>query len=668
MIKVNSFYRRLTESFRAKVFTLFVFFIVIVSVSFTVFFIQHESKNYHEQLENEGKLLASLLAYNSRLAVFAENSEMLESAAEGIMKNAHVMGVAIFAANGEMLARVSRNGSNDLAQYGPDERNRIAAYLVDLKEPSFSLRQDRIVFYAPIISEVVYPTTESLYFKERPKPPEYRTIGLVRIALETADLDRSIVRLLLAALCLLALFLFLGVVGAYKVLGGMTKPLNTLMDGVRAVGKGDLSLRIPVETADEIGKVAVAFNTMAGRLERREAEKAELEEQLRLAQEMKAKEEWEQTFNTVPDLIAILDRERRIVQLNRAMAERCGIPKEEAVGMRCYEVLHEAGCPMEGCPSEQMFRDGRNHEKEIYEKKLDSHFWITVTPLRDMDGEITGCVHVCRDITEHKRAEDEKKAIQAKLIQTNKMTSLGLLVSGMAHEVNNPNNSIKFSAHVLARAWSDMLPILDDYGRTEGDFVIGGHQYSQIREALPQLITGITESSRRIEGIIKNLRDFVRKGQADLSMQTDINRIVSVSASILNNQIKTYTGQFKLELDEGVPSVRGNSQQLEQVVINLIMNALQSLSGKEGAVRVSTSFDEGAGNAVIRVSDTGCGMPEEVKARLFEPFFSTKLDSGGTGLGLAISNVIIKDHKGSLEFESEKGKGTTAVVRLPVNR
>ncbi|HEX2770781.1 MAG TPA: ATP-binding protein, partial [Geobacteraceae bacterium] len=279
---------------------------------------------------------------------------------------------------------------------------------------------------------------------------------------------------------------------------------------------------------------------------------------------------------------------------------------------------------------------------------------------------LIGCVHVARDISEWKRAEEEKKAIQAKLIQTNKMTSLGLLVSGMAHEVNNPNNSIKFTAHVLGKTWSDMLPILDKYFQEEGDFVIGGHQYSQLREALPQLISGITDCSRRIEGIIKNLRDFVRKGKADLSMQTDINRIVSVSASILNNQIKMHTYHFRIDLCEGMPEIRGNSQQLEQVVINLIMNALQSLPDKERSVSVSTCFDELAGQAIIKVSDNGCGMSADVKSRLFEPFYSTKLDSGGTGLGLAISNVIIIDHSGVLEFDSESGKGTTAIVKLPV--
>jgi PAS domain S-box-containing protein len=666
MISPNSFIK-LKESFRAKVFFLCILFIVIVSFSFTFFFILHESNTYQEQLVNEGNLLASILAYNSRLAVFAENMETLQAAAEGITKNKNVISVTIFAANGELLAEVNKDGTViDPALKSAEETKRIRTLLGETKSASFSRNRNDIVFYSQIISETVYPTTESLYFKEKTKPPEYRAIGLVRIVLGKTDLNRRVGNLLLVGILFLTLFLFLGIAGVYKVLSWITEPLDSLMEGVRTVGKGDLSRRIPIETADEIGKVAVAFNAMAETLERREAEKMYLEEQLRLAQKMEAKAEWERTFDTVTDLIAIIDREQRIVQVNEAMAQRFRITKEEAAGKRCFELFHEKKSADAGCPCLRLLKDGREHETEIYETRLDSHFWITVTPLRKSSGELIGCVHVARDISEWKRAEEEKKTIQAKLIQTNKMTSLGLLVSGMAHEVNNPNNSIKFTAHVLAKAWNDMLPILDKYFQEEGDFVIGGHHYSQLREAFPQLISGITDSSRRIEGIITNLRDFVRKGKADLSMQTDINRIVSVSASILNNQIKMHTYHFRIDLSEGMPEIRGNSQQLEQVVINLIMNALQSLPDKERSVSVSTCFDEQAGQAVIKVSDNGCGMSADVKNRLFEPFYSTKLDSGGTGLGLAISNVIIMDHRGVLEFDSEPGKGTTAIVKLPV--
>ena len=158
---------------------------------------------------------------------------------------------------------------------------------------------------------------------------------------------------------------------------------------------------------------------------------------------------------------------------------------------------------------------------------------------------------------------------------------------------------------------------------------------------MPQHISGITANSRRIEGIIKNLRDFAQKGVANLTYKVDVNMVISLSVSIINTQVKQHTRHFKLALVEGLPAVRGNPQQLEQVLI-----------------RESNCV-------IIRVEDDGEGMPKEVKDRIFEPFFSTKLDRGGSGLGLAISNFIIKEHNGSLEFESEPGTGTTAIVTLP---
>jgi len=660
-------FSRLRESFKAKLFSLFILVIVVISFSFTIFFVRHESKSYQEQLVSEGKLLASLLAYNSRLPVFAENTEALHSAADGITKHDNVVSVAIYASDGEMLTEVNKGGAaGNSALKNAEIKKRIGADPGKMISPSTLETRDDISFYSPIISEVINPSTESLYFSDKPKPTEYRTIGLVRVVLEKADLKRRIRDLLLVGALFLAFFLSLGIVGAYTLLKGITKPLNSLMEGVRNVGTGDLSQRVPIETADEIGQVALAFNTMAETLERREAEKAQLEEQLRLAQKMEAKEEWERTFDTVTDLVAIIDRDQKIVQINEAIADRFHISKEEAVGKNCFFVFHGKESAIADCPYLKQLEDGREHELELYESKLESHFWTTVTPLRKSDGALMGCVHVSRDITEWKRAEDEKKVIQAKLIQTNKMTSLGLMVSGMAHEVNNPNNSIKFTAHVIAKVWHDLLPVLDQYFREEGDFMIGGQNYSQMRESFPQLLSGITESSRRIEGIIKNLREFVQKGKADMSMQVDINRIVSISASILSNQIKMHTNHFKLDLIESAPNVRGNSQQLEQVVINLIMNALQALPDRDKSVRVETLFDELAGEAVIKVSDNGTGMPVEAKNRLFEPFFSTKLENGGTGLGLAISNVIVKDHRGVLEFDSEPGMGTTAIIKLPV--
>ena len=316
----------------------------------------------------------------------------------------------------------------------------------------------------------------------------------------------------------------------------------------------------------------------------------------------------------------------------------------------------------------ELKKTGRPYDLEYRIIRPDGSIrWIWDRGYPVLDGSEQGACYtgVAMDVTEQKHASEEKNAIQAKLVQTNKMTSLGLMVSGLGHEVNNPNNNIKLIAHLLARSWQDILPILEKQFREEGDFLIAGQSFSQAKEILPLHIAGIRDNSRRIEGIIKNLRDFVRKGAANMNVKAEINTIITVAAAIVNSQVKQHTRHFRLNLHEGLPSVIGNPQQLEQVIINLILNAVQALPDRERKVLVSTSLDRDGGFVIITIADEGAGMPPEVRDRLGEPFFSTKLDQGGTGLGLAIANFIIKEHKGLLEFESEPGKGTTVQVKLP---
>jgi len=270
------------------------------------------------------------------------------------------------------------------------------------------------------------------------------------------------------------------------------------------------------------------------------------------------------------------------------------------------------------------------------------------------------------DISEKVRVEKESRLIQTKLIQTNKMTSLGLLIAGIAHEINNPNNSILLGSELLSRTWEDVCPLLESRFRSEGEYILGGRSYSEVRESVPRLLAMMTDSSRRIEGIINNLREFVIQGNAGINQQVDINRIVSVSASILQNHIKKHTQHFSLNLQETLPQVTGNPQQLEQVVVNLIMNAIQSLPSQDRGVQVSTGRDQDGGHVTITVRDEGCGIHPEFLSHVFEPFSSTKLDSGGTGLGLAISDQIIKEHHGRIEIDSTVGSGTNITVILPV--
>jgi PAS domain S-box-containing protein len=651
----------LRESFRTKIFSIFALFIIVISCSFTIFFIHHESGSHTEKLIIEGKLLANILAYNSRLAVFANNHEMLKDAVDGIMPHEHVLAAGVYTADGQPLIEKT-NPRGHTFTHG-DIRSCMAQAG---KQPSPIVfpEPDHIDFIAPVITETVAGSAEALYFNEKSSPAQRRVIGLARIMLDKSEMNRKVQHLVFTGVVLCALFLLLGSIIAFSIIKGVLTPLNRLMESVHALERGEQSKQVPVETKDEIGQVAIAFNDMVDSLERRDAEKQKLQEQLRHAQKMEAKEEWERTFDTVPDLVAILDRESRIVRINKALAERLRCAKDDVVGQRCNEYLHGAEPLAGGYP----LLAGNMYAAEVYEKKLASHFWVTISPLRNSDGNLTGSVYVARDITQRKVAEEEKKMIQAKLVQTNKMTSIGLLVSGLAHDVNNPNGSIMLAARLLAKSWKDIEPILDKFHDDEGDFSVGGLKYSQVRDTLSYHIAGIMENSRRIEGIINNLKDFVRKGKANLSITTDVNDVVAVSASILNSHIKRLTSHFKLELAERLPSIKGNPQQLEQVVINLILNALQALPDKKRGVRVVTSADTLNGFVVIAVHDEGCGMSQEVRSRIFEPFFSTKIDRGGTGLGLAISNFIVKEHNGTLEFASEPGIGTTALVKLPLEK
>ena len=271
-----------------------------------------------------------------------------------------------------------------------------------------------------------------------------------------------------------------------------------------------------------------------------------------------------------------------------------------------------------------------------------------------------------RDITEKMRLEDEVRATQAKLIHTNKMASIGMLASSVAHEINNPNNCISVNAAMMADVWHDAEPVLVKALGEDGDFTLRGIPFSKMRDFAPRLLNGITEGSRRITAIIQNMRDYVREEKSGLHSEIDVNHLIRNAASILWHHIHVRTDNFQMTLAENLPLAWGNGQQIEQVIINLIVNALQSLTDKRAGVFVTTSSDVNSGTISITVRDEGRGMDATILARLKEPFFSTKLAEGGTGLGLYISDSILKEHKGFLEFDSSPGRGTTATVILPM--
>ena len=255
---------------------------------------------------------------------------------------------------------------------------------------------------------------------------------------------------------------------------------------------------------------------------------------------------------------------------------------------------------------------------------------------------------------------------QSRLIQAHKLASIGMLASGIAHEINNPNNYIAFNSDLMSEIWSDALPVLEAYAAENPAFTLGGLPFEEIPATTARLLSGLADGSRRISAIVSQLNQYARPGALSNDTGFDVNKAVTSAVTLLDHHIRRRTDAFSIQLAEHLPRARGVSQQIEQVLINLITNALQAISNRSQAVVVSTFQDGEAGDVVIMVADQGQGMAPGTLARLKEPFFSTRHDSGGTGLGLSISNDIIQEHGGLLLFESEQGKGTRASVRLKV--
>ncbi|GEM_PF-1154702 len=291
---------------------------------------------------------------------------------------------------------------------------------------------------------------------------------------------------------------------------------------------------------------------------------------------------------------------------------------------------------------------------------------VSIAPLFDADGNATEFVALYEDITRTVLAEKEAAQQQQQLFEADRMIAMGILTSGIAHEINNPNTYIMSSAQTLSQAWREAVMVLDEYHEENGEFAIGGLPYSTLREMLPALNARVLDGSRRIGRIIKELLVFSRRESTKTTETVDLNKVLTTVEVLLSSMIKKSTHHFAMHLQQGELLVDGNFQRLEQVLINVLQNACQALSAPDKGIQVVSRTDEEKGVAVVQVHDQGQGISEENLNRVMDPFFTTKRDSGGTGLGLAVSSTIVHDLGGTLQFESREGDGTTVTLSLPL--
>jgi len=274
-------------------------------------------------------------------------------------------------------------------------------------------------------------------------------------------------------------------------------------------------------------------------------------------------------------------------------------------------------------------------------------------------------------IAEQKKYEESMKAMQAQIIQQEKMASIGQLAAGVAHEINNPMGFITSNLTSLGK----YAERLDTYiaALQKSLYECPGHpgleELDQLRQKLKvdyiisdvnELINESLDGANRVRRIVQDLKSFSRVDQAEKS-RTNLNDCLETTINIAWNELK-YIATLERRFGN-IPEINCNPQQLNQVFLNLLVNAAQSME-QQGGITVTTWSEPG--QVCVSIADTGKGMPKEVQERIFEPFFTTKPAGKGTGLGLSISADIIRKHQGEISVESEPGRGTTFTVRLPV--
>ncbi|MDJ0763385.1 MAG: 7TM diverse intracellular signaling domain-containing protein [Myxococcota bacterium] len=263
------------------------------------------------------------------------------------------------------------------------------------------------------------------------------------------------------------------------------------------------------------------------------------------------------------------------------------------------------------------------------------------------------------DVTERKLAEEQ-------MFRAEKMASLGQIIAGVAHEINNPNNFIYFNLPILEKYIDAMKPFMDESAAKNPGLKLVNMPYEMFIEDIYKLLGNMQHGSKRITSIVGDLKNYVRSSEAEDKKPESLNSVIDQVMTLVGKQVRKRVKTFEVEVEPDLPLVLMNAGKIEQVLINLVINAGQAVDKDDAWVRVNAaSPDDNRRWVEVCVSDNGSGISEENQHKIFEPFFTTKSEEAGTGLGLAISQQIIDDHGGEIELQSKKGQGTTFILRFP---
>ncbi len=308
---------------------------------------------------------------------------------------------------------------------------------------------------------------------------------------------------------------------------------------------------------------------------------------------------------------------------------------------------------------------------------------VTYTVSAMIEGEeITGAVITYNDITERKRAEEERSRMERQLNQTHKMEAVGQLAGGIAHEINTPIQYVEENLRFLQESNVDINMLLDAYHTLlrqaesieslrpqveEVKRIMNDVDFDYLKGETPKTLEQTLEGARQVARIVLAMKEFAHPGSHNME-SVDLNQIIRNTVAVCKNEWK-YVAETELQLAEDLPQVECLGGEISQVVLNLIVNAAHAIEAtkREGKGKITISSALSNGQIEVRIADNGSGIPEAIRESIFNPFFTTKEVGRGTGQGLAIAqDIVAGKHRGQLFFETEEGVGTTFVIRLPL--
>ena len=266
---------------------------------------------------------------------------------------------------------------------------------------------------------------------------------------------------------------------------------------------------------------------------------------------------------------------------------------------------------------------------------------------------------------QNRRAEKNIKAYQQQLQQAQKMETLGTLVAGVAHEINNPINLIMYNLPLLQKVWIDFMPVLMTHRDSAPDQKYGGFTYEFLEDNLPQLVSDMDMAANRVAKIVSDLKNFSRQSNVAEKNELQVNVAVKNALRLAQTTLRKSGVALVHQLTENLPLIEGNLQNIEQIILNIIINAIQSIDHDHGKVEITTGFQIKDGRIYIRIRDNGKGIRPEISDKIFLPFVTDKHADGGTGLGLSVTYSLVKAHDGEISFESKEGQGTVFTIYLP---